>query len=441
MKRLLCTIFVAMLGVSSVSYAQVALDKEGLLARIEKSDAAIANPKKALKAATWLERANLFMETYRAPTAGIYRGQPQPDAIVMAGKKSMTKTTLGKVTYMKSVYPYFDAYFKDNKLAFWYTTKYVVPNALDKAQEAYLKANEIDKTPVMTQKVKNGIELIANYYKEAAGDAYAVGKNKEGAAFFKKAYETGLIPVYGIIDTVSIFNAGMLFAISNVNDQGAECLSRAIELGYDNNGESTYYLARCLMAQKKYEETKKALETAIPKYPKNIKLVEDLLNVYMITGEDTKEIIPIVSKAVEADPKNPSLYEGLGRIYEKMGDTDKAIEAFGKTAELLPNDFTANYNYGLMILRKGDALGAQMRKKTFLSLEESQKDLKAVNDVFRKSVAPLEKAHSLEPKDATVVELLKNVCFRLREDPEMKAKFEKYNEMFKTMKAPAAPAQ
>ena len=50
------------------------------------------------------------------------------------------------------------------------------------------------------------------------------------------------------------------------------------------------------------------------------------------------------------------------------------------------------------------------------------------------AVAPLEKAHGLNPQDTSTLELLKSVCFRLRDvSPEMMDKFKKYDELYKSM--------
>ena len=63
--------------------------------------------------------------------------------------------------------------------------------------------------------------------------------------------------------------------------------------------------------------------------------------------------------------------------------------------------------------------------------EEQAKELDAA---YEKAIEPLEKALAKKPQDAVTVELLKSVCFRLRDNsPEMMSKFEKYDAMFKSM--------
>lgn len=87
----------------------------------------------------------------------------------------------------------------------------------------------------------------------------------------------------------------------------------------------------------------------------NTKLVEGLLSVYAATGEDPNTIIPIVEEAIQKDPKNPELYAGLGRVYDKLGQADKSIEAFNHALSLAPEDFGTNFNIGLMLIKQGDA--------------------------------------------------------------------------------------
>ena len=60
--------------------------------------------------------------------------------------------------------------------------------------------------------------------------------------------------------------------------------------------------------------------------------------------------------------------------------------------------------------------------------------MKEIDAFYAKAIEPLEKALSVKPQDAVTVEMLKSVCFRLRDtSPEMMSKFEKYDAMFKSM--------
>ena len=61
MKKTIWTVLAALLVAVPAVQAQK-VNKEALLAKIEKSDADIANEKKATKAATWINRGKAFYE-------------------------------------------------------------------------------------------------------------------------------------------------------------------------------------------------------------------------------------------------------------------------------------------------------------------------------------------------------------------------------------------
>jgi len=72
--------------------------------------------------------------------------------------------------------------------------------------------------------------------------------------------------------------------------------------------------------------------------------------------------------------------------------------------------------------------------KSFTSREERDAEMAKLNEAYAKALAPLEKAHSINPEEPITVELLKSLYFRLRdESPEMMDNFNKYNELFKSM--------
>jgi hypothetical protein len=78
-------------------------------------------------------------------------------------------------------------------------------------------------------------------------------------------------------------------------------------------------------------------------------------------------------------------------------------------------------------------MNAELGKQVFTSRAESQAAREKVMEVFRSSIAPLEKALALNPEESAPVELLKNVTYWLRDDPGMQEKYDKYNALFKKM--------
>ncbi len=435
MKRLSVLLLAVAALLSNAAVAQVKIDEEGLKSKIAKSDADIANPKKNVKAATWLERGKVFVEAYTTPTNGMYPRLPETMAQTLFGKPSGNKTVkFGDQSYKELKYKAVTAYSQDGEIKFWISNVEITPEALPKAIEAYRKAYDLDKGTA--NKVKDGLTNVTNAYKQDADYYFSTRKYDQAAEVFRKVYELQIDAPISVIDTASIYNAGYLFAVANKYQDGAECLKLAKQYGYDNDGDIYYLLGHCYTGMDDKAAAKEALTEGVKKYPKNSKIVESLIAYYSTSGEDPAQIIPLVQGAIDNDPSNPELWGGLGRIYDKLGDPDKAIDAFAKSAELTPKDFGANFNLGLLYIKKGDKMNEDLSKRQITNRKEYDDSLAAMLDVYAQSIAPLERALAAKPNDNTTVELLKNVCFRLRDaKPEYMEKYQKYNELLKTLPA------
>ena len=59
---------------------------------------------------------------------------------------------------------------------------------------------------------------------------------------------------------------------------------------------------------------------------------------------------------------------------------------------------------------------------------------KKVRSVYMESIPYLEKAHELNPQNVDCTQILKEVCFLLREEPGVMDKYNKYNAEYKKLK-------
>ena len=333
------------------------------------------------------------------------------------------------------VYDYVDVYLTNGVVSFWKTKKAINPNGLEKAEAAYMKAYELDKDNAATlKKVQQGLTNVYNWYKQIADNNFTQQNLSVAASEFAKAYDLLQKNVITVADTTSSFNAGLIYAILKDYSNGEKYLSAALKDGLAKGGDTYYYLNLCYAGEGKNAEAKQVLMDGIKAYPMNSKLVEGLLSVYAATGEDPNEIIPLVNEAIQNDPKNPELYAGLGRVYDKLGQPDKSIEAFKQALALAPDDFATNYNIGLMLIKRGDEANNALNDKMFTSTESLKAEEAAVNAMYAEALAPLEKAHELQPDDITTVELLKNLYFRFRDDnAQYMEKYKHYNELLESM--------
>ena len=183
MKKTFLTAFAALLVAIPAVQAQK-VNKSGLLTKIEKSDADIADAKKNAKASTWINRGKALYEAAVEPTKSLFVNMDAAMLKLAVGEPSATKqVTLLNVPYEAWEYPYFIAYIKDGKVVTWTQTDWVLKEAPAMAIEAYNKAYEID--PKSAAKAKDGLQQISDFCSQvgntgidtgeyvAAADAYA----------------------------------------------------------------------------------------------------------------------------------------------------------------------------------------------------------------------------------------------------------------------------
>ncbi len=445
MKKTILTALAALLVAVPAVQAQK-VNKEALLAKIEKSDADIANEKKAAKAATWINRGKAFYEVAAEPTKSLFVNMESTMLKLTVGEpKSTSQETLNGVQYTAWIYPWFTAYIKDNKVATWKQTKWVIKDAPEKAIEAYNKAYELD--PKSASKIKEGLTQISNFCSQVGNVGIDSGDYVEAANAYATAYEAQSSPAYGEADPALLYYAGYLLTVDGSNNaesfvRGGKYLQEAIAKNYaDEEGNIYYYLFHCFYGQKAADKenvmkAKQALLTGIEKFPKNERILDGLMQLY--TSEegvgDPADLVALIDKAIADNPSNVDLWFGRGRIFYALKDYDKSIESFEKVVELKPDLFEGNYYLGVFYTIKGDELNKVMNEKQYSSQAAYDDDLKTVNEVYLAAVPWFEKAHEIKPEDVDTLEFLKSLCFRLRDEPGIMDKYNTYNALYKQAK-------
>ena len=445
MKKTILTALAALLVAVPAVQAQK-VNKEALLAKIEKSDADIANEKKAAKAATWINRGKAFYEVAIEPTKSLFVNMEATMLKLAVGEpKSTEKVTLNGAEYDAWVYNYFTAYIKDNKVATWKQTRWVMKDAPEKAIEAYNKAYELD--PKTADKVKEGLKQVSDFCSQAGNTGIDSGDYAAAAKAYVTAYKAQSSPAYGEADPALLYYAGYLLTVDGANNpksfvQGGKLLTQAIDKGYaDEEGNVYYYLFHCLYGQKDADKAnvmkaKDALLTGIEKFPKNERILDGLMQLY--TSEEgvgnPADLVALIDKAIQDNPENVDLWFGRGRIFYALKDYDQSIDSFKKVVELKPDMFEGNYYLGVFYTIKGDALNKEMNEKQYSSQAAYDADLKGVTDVYMAAVPWFEKAHQIKPEDLDTLEFLKSLCFRLRDEPGIMEKYNTYNDLYKKAK-------
>ena len=339
-------------------------------------------------------------------------------------------------------YPYFIAYERDGKIVAWKQLQEIKEGALDTAIEAYNKAYELD--PKQASKIKNGLEQISNYASILGNVSIEAGEYLTGAEAYLAAYKAQQCPAFGEADPALLYYAGYLLTVDGANHpesfaRGAQALNDALAAGYtDEAGDVYYYLFHSYYGQKDKDaafliKAKDALLAGIEKFPKNEKILDGLMQLY--TSEegvgDPADLVGMIDKSLESDPDNVDLWFGRGRVFYKLKNYDETINSFKKVVELKPDLYEGNYYLGVFYTIKGDEVNKEINAKQYSSQAAYDADLETVNVIYMEAIPYLEKALELKENDPSSLELLKSICFRLRDEEGMMDKYNKYNELYK----------
>ena len=443
MKQMFLTIAAAlMLCMPLVAQEQpVKVNPDAIKNKIGKSDADIANEKKAVKASTWMKRAEVMLDAETAYTDQIFEQAPVNLLLMKIGNPlTQEMVTIGNSQYIKLGYGAYDVYTDamGQLVVGWDVLEPIYTEAIDKAVEAYRKSYELN--PKLAAKVTVGFTNINNILRKNANSKFFMQDYKAASDYYQKAYEVSIIPEAGIpADTASIFNAGYLAHFSGEYERSIENLKIAEGLGYYADG-SLYnvlynsYRGAYIEDKEKMAEAKAFLESALLKFPGNSDLISCMTDLYLVLGESPEPMIDLLKNAIAGDNENPQLKIGLGAVYAELQMFDEAVAMFDEALAVDPDNINLHLNKAYTFTRKGDAL-AQEANKLSWNDENLASARQAFMDAYAASIEPFEKAHALNPEDVNTVEFLKSICFQVRnEKPEYMDKYNHYNSLFKQMR-------
>jgi tetratricopeptide (TPR) repeat protein len=422
MKRLL--IAVLLLLSVNVAFSQK-YDK-----KIAANDKSIEDPKKGINPKTWISRGELFYEIAIAPIEGLSAGMSEDTyKLVMAGQESTAtaqEETLNGKKYTVHIFDNKKIYIENSTIQFWDILIYDTPNPMQKSYEAYIKAKSLDTGGKSAKKLKENFSLLAITAKAEAFNKFNLSKYVEAVELFGLAIDCS--DETGVIDSLSIYYAGVI-AIEAKNYATAEkYLRRALEIDYIENGDTYFYLSEALKGLDKPDDVREVLEKGIINNPENQQLIIALINSYIAAQKDPKEIIPLIKKAQEKEPTNINLYIVEGDLREKLEDTEGANQCYSKATEIDPNHFFGYYKLGLLHFN----VGARYSEKAMQEKDNKEYErLLGIADEKLKNALPfLEKAFELNPDEISTIQALKEINFRFRmENDTYKQNAEKYTKL------------
>lgn len=426
MKKILLAL--AVLASMQVANAQVKSAADAKKA-VEAAEAAASNEKKAVKTATWIKLGQEYVKAYDAPTGNIIPGSSKTELALMMGSEKPVSTEAVEIQgtpYTKEVYADKNLYFNANgQLAVIEVTKPVYADALEKAIAAYQKAYEIDASHAKSKDIAAAFDLIGQKYNTEAYNKYTLGDLASASKYFEKAAEVEALAPLSKIDTTSIYNAGFTAWATKDMSKAKELFEKCYNLGYYYEGGEVF----AKLADVDTLNTKKYLEEGFEKFPQSQSILIGLINYYLKSNESTDRLFELLDKAKANEPNNASLFYVEGNIRSQLGDTENAVKAYRKCAEINPEyeygfigEGTMYYNKAIEVQTKAQD---ELDDTKYMALvKEFEEDLKACIPAFEKAF----EVTKSEQVKAGVAEYLKNAYYRFRDEgADYKAGYEKYS--------------
>jgi len=118
-------------------------------------------------------------------------------------------------------------------------------------------------------------------------------------------------------------------------------------------------LGNVYMKEGEYTEAEKYYRRALDRDPKSIDAANNLAALYLETGRDYSEALDILLAAAPQDEMPAYALDTLGMIYLRLGETDKAREAFKEACLKAADDEGLKTEISANLVKAGDVSGCR----------------------------------------------------------------------------------
>jgi tetratricopeptide (TPR) repeat protein len=408
-----------------------------LQGKLKRSNAAIENEKKSTNPKTWLSRAEVMLDVFDLYRKFISKGMQEINIKLVLGEPKETQSVVKDgVNYEVRTYEHVKVTFKDGVVDSWEQIDKIYDDPLPEAQRSLDKARELDTDKKLTKKLKEDYDLLKMDYERQGIEEFMVDDYKGALKSFASIIDIDQLDLMGgVVDTVIMYNAGLAAVKVGDTDAAIKYFNMAKE---NHHKDPNLYV----FLKNLYFETGdtamgvKMLEEGFKRFSNDEEvknLLIELINYYLLANE-TEEALEYLKVAKEEDPSNISFYFAEGTLYDKMGETEKAKQAYETCVQMDPDYFNAYYNMGVMYYNKAVEMYKEANTEPDINKYNVMKD--EADKVLAKAVEPMEKAHEIAPDDCDTIDTLKTLYYRL----QMTEKHEAIKELAETKCPKAADA-
>jgi tetratricopeptide (TPR) repeat protein len=182
-------------------------------------------------------------------------------------------------------------------------------------------------------------------------------------------------------DVGALVALGDLYRAQEKWTDAADTYARALDVErIDDKGQWQILYARGVALERagEWSEAEGLLKKAIEIDPGQPQVLNYLGYSWIDRGQNLKEALALIGKAVAARPDDGFIVDSLGWAYYRLGDFGKATKYLEHAVELKPDDSTINDHLGDAYWRVGRRLEAQFQWHHALAMKPSDYDAKKI---------------------------------------------------------------
>jgi len=503
MKKIVLTLTMAALTAGSVfSQTTGTQDLKKLIdnakTKIETSDKDIQDAKKGSVSKTWESRGKIFLDAAKINTKNINQNMYAAKCdqspfynmeMMMGAPQEKKQEKVGGEDYEVWVYPTINVYVQNNVVMFWKETYVADTKALDKASEAFQKADELDPKGAFKSKksTMDAIKDLRTVYFTNGINAYQFQDYKEAANNFEGAYKLSTYPRDAKDTTLNDGQIAYYAALSafqgNDKSKAEKLFKEAVSKNYQP-GSCYHYIYQINVDAGKEAEAVQIIKTAYEKYPQEEQILYDVIN-YYLGKKQTSEAEKYLNKAIEKYPSNANLYNVKAGMYvgqctelaqkyaselnkvdslrklafrnrtnakeearvnaekeqmqaqanktkqEYIANQEKALNSYNQAIAKDSKNYDAHLAMGIVHYNMADLITSEKNAIPYSEDKDGSKVAAKEAEIktyWQKSAAEFEKASAIRPTDKDCLQNLKTLYYKLQDTPkwnEVKSKLEK----------------
>ena len=427
MKKLVALVLIATAIISMNAQdgaAVVLLNYNTVKKKVAKSDVDIQDPKKNVKASTWLKRGELFQDAFMFGLEQLQEGMA-PATVILFYKDpiSIDSETVDDELRETYNYEHMTYTFVNGALQDWKKKDPIHENPLRVAMDAYIKTLELDEKGKLGDKVKENLIELKNQLKKDGVNHYYTDVYDLALGAFENVLEINDYELFaGEFDTIMVQYAGIISREIAEKTENDELYQKAI--GYyqqltevDFGGPNTYLQIK--MDYLALGDTLSALEIlkeAYAKYPDTINIIANVADTY-IQLKQFDEGIEFMDEVIAKNSSIAEAYYWNGRLLinkEEAEFIDKAIESYKKAGELDPTIYYVWYDVGYIYYLQGADFYERSNTEEHDATRERLMELG--KEKYGEAIPALEKAYELNTENQNVkfetLDLLQRIYYK-----------------------------